>query len=234
MSGGGGEFAFAVAAAGGLGDGVKSGDAAKDDGEIDVHAGFDELGRDDAHGEAGAETRFDRVEDAGAVLSTHEGAEVKMGVVARKAFEEGASVTAGADDAEDLGVGEEQRDEGVVVETAKRGSAHASEGGVEAGAVGDDLGGGDKADFEVGTPFERGLGGGAEHDAGAVVGGEFLDGAQAGREEFEWERLGLVEDDDRAGDAVEFATARGAVGVERLEELDVGGDDQAGVPVFGG
>ena len=33
---------------------------------------------------------------------------------------------------------------------------------------------------------------------------------------------------------MEFAAARGARGEERLEELDVGGDDQRGIPVFDG
>ena len=45
--------------------------------------------------------------------------------------------------------------------------------------------------------------------------------------------MGFIEDDDGAGDAVEFATAGGAVGVEGFEKLDVGGDDDAGIPVFG-
>src|SRR5690606_6703203 len=142
MAGGCGEPTLAVAAAGGLGDGVESGDAPENDGEIDVHARFDELGGDDAHGEAGAETGFNRVEDAGAVLGAHEGAEVEVGVVALEAFEESAGVTASANDAEHLGVGLEQRDKCVVVEATKRGGAHALEGRVKAGAVGDDFDGG--------------------------------------------------------------------------------------------
>lgn len=44
----------------------------------------------------------------------------------------------------------------------------------------------------------------------------------------------VIEDDAGTRDAVEFAAAGSAVGVEGLEELDVGGDDDAGVPVFGG
>lgn len=45
-----GPFSFAVAASGGLGDGVESGEGAIDDGEVEVHACFDEGGADDKNG----------------------------------------------------------------------------------------------------------------------------------------------------------------------------------------
>ena len=55
-----------------------------------------------------------------------------------------------------------------------------------------------------------------------------------GGEELFGEFLGFVEDDDAVGDVVEFAATGRLGGVEGLEELDVGGDDDRDVgPVFG-
>ena len=73
----GGEFSFAVAAAGGLGDGVESSEGAEDDGEIDINAGFDELGGDEANRAICLEAGFDFLEARGAVLRAHEGGEVE-------------------------------------------------------------------------------------------------------------------------------------------------------------
>lgn len=108
------------------------------------------------------------------------------------------------------------------------------ERGVEGFGVGDDFNGRVEADFEVLVFVNGRLGGGAEYDGCSVVGVEFLEAAEAGGEEFDWQGLGFVEDDYRAGDAVKFAAAGCAVGVKGFEELDVSGDDDACVPIFGG
>lgn len=44
----------------------------------------------------------------------------------------------------------------------------------------------------------------------------------------------FIEDNDAAGDVVELAAGGGAAGEERLKELNVGGNDKGGVPVFSG
>ena len=67
-----------------------------------------------------------------------------------------------------------------------------------------------------------------------ITGREFLQSAEARFEQRERERLGLVEDDDAAGEAVEFAAGGRLRGMEGFEKLDVGRDNEAGVPVFGG
>ena len=78
------------------------------------------------------------------------------------------------------------------------------------------------------------MGGGAEDDGAAVVGDEAAEELGAGGEELFGEFLGFVEDDDAAGDVVEFAAAGGLCGKEGFEELDVGGDDEGDAgPVFG-
>jgi hypothetical protein len=84
----GGEFAFAVAASGGLGDGVEACHGAIDEGEVDIDAGFDELGGDEADGEFFGEALADGGEHLEAVLRAHEGGKVEISVAGREVFEE--------------------------------------------------------------------------------------------------------------------------------------------------
>jgi len=51
--------------------------------------------------------------------------------------------------------------------------------------------------------MDSGLGGGAEDDAGLVVGVEFFEDAETRGKELEGEGLGFVKDDDGAGDPVD-------------------------------
>ena len=55
-----------------------------------------------------------------------------------------------------------------------------------------------------------------------------------GDQVFPRQHLRLVEDDDTARDIVELAAAGGFVCEEGFKKLDVGGDDNGFVPIFGG
>ena len=80
--------------------------------------------------------------------------------------------------------------------------------------------------------FQGGLGGGAEDSGGAVPLHQAADGPQAGEEIGEGEHLGFVKDEDAFRQTVVFPAPGGAVGEEGFKKLDVGGDDDGGVPVF--
>ena len=171
----------------------------------------------------------------------HERAEVAAGAIVGQAGEELGGVAAGIDDAERLRLrGEKGGESGVGKRSASEvGDAHAGERGEKLNAVRNDFANVAEAAFEISAVLDGGLGGGAKDNRGGVVGvpagiaaREFLQRAEAGLEQGERERLGFVEDDDAAGKAVKFAAAAGLGGVERLEELNVGGDDDSRVPVF--
>jgi hypothetical protein len=68
----------------------------------------------------------------------------------------------------------------------------------------------------------------------AEVFDEAIEATEDGMKKSGRESLDFIVDDDRTGDAVEFSAGRGAVGVKRFKELDIGGDDDGCVPVFAG
>ena len=68
----------------------------------------------------------------------------------------------------------------------------------------------------------------------AVILDELGDRKDAGAQVFPRQHLRLVEDDDTARDIVELAAAGGFVCEEGFKKLDVGGDDNGFVPIFGG
>ena len=187
------EFAFAVAAAGGLGEGVEAGEGAEDGGEVEVDAGFDEGGGDDIGGGVGLEAFADLGDDVAAVGGAHPGAEVE-GVAGLEGVEGGvevAGVLAGVDDAEGaLFLGDAVGEIGPL-HAAEEVVVDAAECGVEAVDVGSELGGTRETKGR-----EVGLGGGAEDDGAAVVGDEAAEELGAGGEELFGEFLGFVEDDD--------------------------------------
>lgn len=78
------------------------------------------------------------------------------------------------------------------------------------------------------------MSGGAKEDGTAVGADEFAEGFDAGAEKIGREHLGFIENNDAARDVMEFATGGGTRGEKGLEELNVGGDDERGVPIFGG
>ena len=80
---------------------------------------------------------------------------------------------------------------------------------------------------------QRRLGGGGEHQADPVTVDQLAQCVQHRTELGGRQQLGFVEDDDALGNVMQLAAARGACGVERLEELDVGGDDDRRLPVLG-
>nr|WP_234385100.1 hypothetical protein [Paracidovorax avenae] len=82
--------------------------------------------------------------------------------------------------------------------------------------------------------LQHGLRRGAEHDAGAVVARQFVDGGDAGLEQLERHGLRLVQHHHAAGNVVQLAALRGPRGEEAFEELHGRGDDDGCVPVLHG
>ena len=98
----GAEVSVAVAAPGGLGEGIEAGDGAEDDGEVEIDAGFDDGGGDDAAGFAvlfpAADFRENRAPMGGAEL----GGKVDVGRGVRvEELEDLGGVGFGVEDAED-------------------------------------------------------------------------------------------------------------------------------------
>ena len=145
------EFAFAVATAGGLCEGVEAGESTEDGGEVEVDAGFDEGGGDDVGGVVGLEAFADLGDDVAAMGGAHPSAEVE-GVAWFARGERGvevAGVLAGVDDAEGSGFLGDAVGELVPFHAAEEVVVHAPEGGVEAVDVGGEFGGGTEESREV-------------------------------------------------------------------------------------
>ncbi len=65
-----------------------------------------------------------------------------------------------------------------------------------------------------------------------MVSHQLFNRADAGQEQLAREHLRLVKDQHAVCNVVQLSAARGAVGIERLEELHVGGHDDRRIPVF--
>src|SRR5271166_849542 len=72
----------------------------------------------------------------------------------------------------------------------------------------------------------------AENDAG-VIGGQRTQRAQAWREQANWQRLRLIEDDNAFGQPVKLAALAWLIRKKRIVELHCGGYDNRSIPVFG-
>ena len=80
---------------------------------------------------------------------------------------------------------------------------------------------------------ERRLCRGREHNARAVLGAQMRERRQRRYGEVLREALRLVEHDDRVLEIVQLAACRRTIGEQRLQQLDIGRQDDGGVPVFG-
>lgn len=207
------EFTLTVAATGDLHDGIEGAKGAPDFGEIDVHAGLDHLGGDDAAGLAETELFLDARDEVEAMLGAHRGGEVNGGFVGGEVWTvecaevlgelvpEFAGVAGEVDHAEHLRVGSETGGE--------RGPVGGFTGKRE--AIGDAAKGaekfvgsrGDLAEFrreetvgEGGAAAKSGLSGGAEDKTGAVVCGEFAEHVEGRCEEVGGQGLHFVKDDN--------------------------------------
>ena len=177
-----GQASVPIAASGGLGDGIESGHGAIHDGEIDIDAGFNELGGDDTDCFSLIEALFDFVEDAAAVFGAHQGGEVEMGIGTAEEGIERLCVFAGVHDAQHLRQGEEFRRQGCVIEMGSVVNLDPFEFFVEFSGIGNDLAHGFESDGEIVLFVDGGRCGGAEDDGAMVVGNEFTQDPQAGGE----------------------------------------------------
>ena len=244
------EFTLTVAATGDLHDGIEGAKGAPDFGEIDVHAGLDHLGGDDAAGLAETEIFLDARDEVEAMLGAHRGGEVNGGFVGGEVWTvecaevlgelvpEFAGVAGEVDHAEHLRGGSETGGERGPVGgfTGNREAIGDAAKGAEkfVGGRGDFAEfGGEKTVRKSGAAAKSGLSGGAENKTGAVVCGEFSQDVEGRREQVGGQGLDLVENDDGTRDAMEFTAPGGAGGEERFEKLDGGRDDDRRVPVFG-
>jgi len=96
------KFAVAVAPAGRLCDGIEPGEGPVDDGEVDINAGFDELSRDQADGEARGKAVTDLIELPATMLRAHESRKVEVGFAGAQFLVEFLSMLAAIDDTEHL------------------------------------------------------------------------------------------------------------------------------------
>ena len=74
---------------------------------------------------------------------------------------------------------------------------------------------------------------GAEDSRCAIISRQLVYGQQAWPDVVARQHLGLIENEDRFGQIVQLATPGRAIGIERLEELNVCGDDDGDIPVLG-
>ena len=79
---------------------------------------------------------------------------------------------------------------------------------------------------------QRGLGGGAQHDARSPVSRQLVERGHTGTQVLERERLCLVQNDHAVRDVVQLSAARRPVAEQAFEELHGGGDDDRRVPVL--
>lgn len=125
-------------------------------------------------------------------------------------------------------------DEGFVIEQVKVFAVDAFEDPEKRGLVLNDRGDFARRDAErkIFALFERGLGRGAEDGGDLEIVDEAAQSAKDRVEQLAGQRLHLIENDYAAGDAMELAAGAGSVRVEGFEKLDVGRDDERGVPIF--
>ena len=157
---------------------------------------------------------------------------MKAAPIGRQKVEKLPRVFARVDDAQDLRVDEEAWQELSVSERAKLGSGNPSQPLIHRRWIVNNFGGAWEPDTEVLALVDRWLGGCAQDDAGMVMGREMFEAAKTCLKVFQREALCFVEDHDGAGDPVQLAALGAAVCVEGLEKLDVGGDNDARVPVL--
>ena len=253
------QSALAVAASGGLRDRIQPGQRSVDHREIQVDAGLHELGRDHPHGcrrlaagqglSAGGQGGLDVGDDFAAVLRAHQRREVPQagpagGQLAGEALVEFAGIGTAADDGQHRVVAGEGLGGDFpglrLRQLGRQAHPHALQGVVQGGFVVDD--GGDltgcvaaqPAPAEVALLGERRLGGGAEHDGGAVVAHQQAQHVHHRLQEVHRQQLRLVDDDDAAAQGVQLAAARSLAGEQALEELHAGGHHHGRVPVLAG
>ena len=235
----------------------KPGQGAIDDGEVDIDAGFDQLGADhpDRHRVLSCsqclppchQGLLDVGNGVAAVLGAHQAGQMPQagaffGLDPRIKF---ARISAAANNGEYCIVsGDLWRQ---LFPTARRFQVSRQmdldpfQRTVQPGHVIDDF-----TDFagceaaqlagliEAVAAFQRRLGGGAQHQRDAVI----LD--QQAQHVDHWLQIGhrqqlrLVKHDDAADQVVQLAATRGPAGEQTFEQLHVGRDDQRRVPVFAG
>ena len=101
-----------------------------------------------------------------------------------------------------------------------------------AGIIRDDFGCRDVGEGLDG--LESRLGSGGQHYGRPIVLGQLPQHIQNRVQKFRGQGLGLVQDDDAPGQAVQFAGGAGPVGEKAVEELHRGRYNHRGVPVLGG
>ncbi len=229
---------LAVAAAGRLGDLVEPGLGAIDHREVHIDPGLDQRRADDdaAPRRPRVEPLADLLKALAAVPRAHQRREVVTALPAIEPLVELAGMHAGVDDAERLLMVTQACGERPVVEFAQPLDADALERSIKSLRLGRDLAHVAKAALEarrlIVSLDEGWLGRRAQHDARAVVAGEFVERRDARPEQRQRQRLRLVQDHHASRDVVQLAAAGRPVGEQPLEELHGGGDDHGGVPVL--
>ncbi|GAB4316446.1 MAG: hypothetical protein Kow0074_04360 [Candidatus Zixiibacteriota bacterium] len=96
----------------------------------------------------------------------------------------------------------------------------------------DDFGNILKSRLEINTLVNRRLSCAAENNGTSVRCREFLQYLQAREQDMGWQCLYLIENHNTVGNVVKLTAAAGFIREQRLEELNVGRNDNWCIPVF--
>ena len=230
-----GMFVFPVAAAPRLDQRVQPRHGAIDGGKVHVHPGLHQTGGDHPADRAVLELPPDLRQHRPPVGGAHHGGQVKT-ALPRQPLKQLLGLFPVVDDAQDLLFRVQPLGQGLVGERAQPLIPHPAEEPVHRLRLGAQLNGGGR---QTGTYFlkqwaQGWLGGGAQHGGAAVLLHQPPNGGDAGGQTVHRQHLGLVENDDAVHQVVELPAPGGAVGVEGLEKLHCGGQNDRGVPVLGG
>jgi hypothetical protein len=235
-----GELALPVAPTCGLSKRVHPPESSINDREVDIDAGLDELGGNQANRLSTLLARLDLGKDPAPVLRAHQRGKMDGLLVSKPLVEhlgEGAGVRAEVDDGEDIALlGDLRRELLIARRLRRRGPSrlHPAEALEGPDVRREDLAHGREPVGKPGALPERRLRRGADHDRHAEVADERAQPVEDGCEQRSGQRLRLIEDDHAPREAVELAARGRAIGEEALQELHRGRHHDGGIPVLGG
>ena len=225
-------LSLAVAAPGGLQDGIQPGFLAPGSGEIHIYAGFDQRGRDHPAGQARFEPGADLFQQPLAVGRAEQRRQA-IAPLGRQGGKQLLDGGAAVDHAQGLRGIAELRCYFFCRQFTRLPQLCAVEKPVQLVGV--------RADFPHFQPWRQRvkqrlqswLGGRAQNGGDAVGLHQLADGRHTGAQIGHGQGLRFVKDDDAARNVVQLAAAGRAVGKQGFKELYGGRDDHGGVPIFG-
>ena len=229
-----GAATFPVASPCGLGDGIQPGFGAQHGGEVHVHTRFDQRGGHQPTRTTGAQLCAHLRQHLTPMFGAHQRGEMTGPGTVGDALEQRTRVAAVVDDAQHLVAVAQLRCKRIIVERTEVARGDPLQLAVQRRRIGRQLAHARQPGGKTVGRMQCGLGGGAQHDAGAIVQGQFVQRHHAGLQQMQRQGLGFVQNHHAAGDVVQFPAARGAVRKQTLEKLHGRGDYDRRIPVFHG